>query len=534
MRRKITFLVAVLTLSLLANLNAQAQSQERIRMFESDINLNASALAVIHETIRYDFGGNQRRGIYRDIPLQYVIEGDQGYQLTANVLNVKRGGQPEEYKVFKDNPEYLRIRIGNPDVTISGEHVYEIYYEIQPVVIRTDDGQDIVRLDIPGSGWSVPTEQASATLNTPFTTTSSTCYVGSPGSTEQCRVTKNGNLRFTSDGMLSAGHTLTLEAAYAGGTFKQTAQLTTLQTGPQQSFWQGFLFGLGGILVFLFAVVRPIISYILYRLRRRKELVIARYEPPKNMSPAELGLLLDNSSSSAELTAALLDMAVNGYLKIVQTKEKKWWRRAEYDFIKKKPADGAMPKHQKDLYLAIFRQGKRVSAKELAESTRFQKANRKFHKRLRDNLMGMGFYKPVNILRLNLNSRMSESGYTKWAHVEGFREFLQMTQAERLLFHNAPEKKPQEFSQYLPHAVALGVEKQWAEQFRNLELDTSDWYQSAHGQSVFHGHELGGFASSLGKGIGSIAASANRSSGTSGAGGGFSGGGFSGGGGSSW
>jgi hypothetical protein len=52
--------------------------------------------------------------------------------------------------------------------------------------------------------------------------------------------------------------------------------------------------------------------------------------------------------------------------------------------------------------------------------------------------------------------------------IEGFREFLQMTEEDRMKRLDMPDKTPELFSAYLPYALALDLEQKWSEQFSNL------------------------------------------------------------------
>ena len=52
--------------------------------------------------------------------------------------------------------------------------------------------------------------------------------------------------------------------------------------------------------------------------------------------------------------------------------------------------------------------------------------------------------------------------------IEGFREFLQMTEEDRMKRLDMPDRTPELFSTYLPYALALDLEQKWSEQFSNL------------------------------------------------------------------
>ena len=125
--------------------------------------------------------------------------------------------------------------------------------------------------------------------------------------------------------------------------------------------------------------------------------------------------------------------------------------------------------------------------------------------------------------------------------VEGFRRYLSVAEEERLNLENPPEKTPELFERFLPYALALGCEQQWAEKFDDVlqaagvapgDSSYSPSYYSDAGSSG----SLSGAMSDLGGSFtGSLSSSASApSSGGGGGGGGGSGGGGGGGGGGGW
>ena len=126
--------------------------------------------------------------------------------------------------------------------------------------------------------------------------------------------------------------------------------------------------------------------------------------------------------------------------------------------------------------------------------------------------------------------KMTEKGARTREQILGFKEYLSVAEKDRIDFVNAPEKNPTIFEKLLPYAVALGVEKNWAEVFQNVytEKTKNTWYQgSAPLNAVDLTHELKVFESSANTAIAS-------SSGVGGLSGGSSGGGAGGGGGGTW
>ncbi|MDA8239025.1 MAG: DUF2207 domain-containing protein [Nitrospiraceae bacterium] len=133
----------------------------------------------------------------------------------------------------------------------------------------------------------------------------------------------------------------------------------------------------------------------------------------------------------------------------------------------------------------------------------------------------------------------TKAGRTLLDAVEGFKRFLAAAEEDRMNMLNPPERTPELFERYLPYALALGLEQQWAEQFSDVLSSSGKagtyspaWFSG----SSFAGMTSGDFASSLGSSFsGAISSSsAAPGSGSGGGGGGSSGGGGGGGGGGGW
>lgn len=124
--------------------------------------------------------------------------------------------------------------------------------------------------------------------------------------------------------------------------------------------------------------------------------------------------------------------------------------------------------------------------------------------------------------------------------IMGFRMFLAAAEKDRLNFAHPPQKTPELFEKFLPYAVALGVENEWADQF----TDVFAQFQRDHGHAYAPSWYAGGLSTrgfstgdiaSFSSGISDAASSAAYPGGSSGSGGGgSSGGGGGGGGGGGW
>ena len=125
--------------------------------------------------------------------------------------------------------------------------------------------------------------------------------------------------------------------------------------------------------------------------------------------------------------------------------------------------------------------------------------------------------------------------------IAGFKQYLSITEADRLDRMQAPKDSLQLFERYLPYAIALGVENRWADRYTGLlaaaaaapgASQTFGWYSG----SSSPWDDTGGFVNSVGSSLASTVSSASTAPGSSSGsgGGGSSGGGGGGGGGGGW
>jgi uncharacterized membrane protein len=112
--------------------------------------------------------------------------------------------------------------------------------------------------------------------------------------------------------------------------------------------------------------------------------------------------------------------------------------------------------------------------------------------------------------------------------VLGFQEFLSRVEADRI---ERTVKTPEMFEKYLPFAMALGVEDNWAKAFEGIYTQPPQWYTGPAGVHTFRPSTFTSNLGAMSSQAASVMASAPRSSGGSGFSGGSSGGGFGGGGG---
>ncbi len=315
-------LVGAVSVGLVGLLGALLGSPgERIPRMWVGAEIRADGTARITEVIDYAFNGEQRHGIYRDVP--GTEPGDVGE------VAVTADGEPVPHRV-EDGLD-ARIVIGDPDATVSGTHRYRIEYTLP----RLGDDEWLA-WDAVGTGWDVPVGHVDAHLTAPFTLRGTSCVSGPSGSRGDCGTRRQpapGHLVVTEDG-LGPHEGLTLYAevgeADAGGAPAPPeapgGRAAAVEAGD--SAWSGWLWAT------VIALAATALAAELVRLagrergggvdgrirrtdvRRLRASVTPLGEPPAGIAPAQAGILLADRVRREHLAAWLLTAAADGHLTI--------------------------------------------------------------------------------------------------------------------------------------------------------------------------------------------------------------------------
>ncbi|HEX9964742.1 MAG TPA: DUF2207 domain-containing protein [Allosphingosinicella sp.] len=147
---------------------------------------------------------------------------------------------------------------------------------------------------------------------------------------------------------------------------------------------------------------------------------------------------------------------------------------------------------------------------------------------------------PVVLTAFSWMAAPTREGRAVLDRIEGFRHYLSIAEEERLETMHPPEKTPELFERYLPYAIALKVENDWASRFTSV-LAAASASGQAQPMGWYSGHsdpwnDPGDFVDSVGSSLAGTISSASTAPGSSSGsgGGGSSGGGGGGGGGGGW
>lgn len=554
---------------------------ESISNFSVDIKINKDASVFVTESIAYDFGSLQRHGIYRFIPYRYKARGGT-YKLNFSQISVtdEFGNPYKFFSNYKDGNLYLKI--GQEDKLVTGQHIYIIKYKVERAVNYFSD-HDEFYWNVTGNGWPVPIEKAVARVYLPRPLSvgdlSAACFIGVYGSDKECQEKKvlSQSAEFFS-GNLSANEGLTIVLGWPKGIVYEP------------TWWENLFFKVKDNLILFLPLFVLVIMFGLWWKKGRdpkgRGVIIPRYSPPDNLTPVEVGTIVDERVNRRDTVSIIIDLAVRGYLKITRVEEKNLWRKkVDYELEQVRPADKSLKffemifldglfRHQPtvakyigfpddkkillsdlkgDFYSTINEVEKSVYA-EVAKSGYFSKNPNEvrfvyfgiaiafvvlgfFAARIWGQLYFLSFLLSGLIIGFFglFMPRKTSKGVRAYEHILGLKEYLQVAEKDRLKFHNSPQKNPKLFEKLLPYAMVLKVEKEWAEQFKDIYKQPPSWYNDPSisvFNIVFFMNSLHSFSTSAASVLNFQKSSA--SAGGSGFSGGFSGGGFGGGGGGSW
>jgi uncharacterized protein (TIGR04222 family) len=566
MRRRYALLLPLLLAAVAAPAAARSLV---IQNFKADVIVHRDASLDVTETLQPRFTGHWN-GIYRTIPVEYRHPLGFNYTLFLDVTSVTdEHGNALKYQVSRQR-HYKKIKIWVPGAQDAVRTVI-LRYHVENG-LRFFDEHDELYWNITGDEWEVPIENASADILLPEGATGvrTLAFTGTRGSQEQdADVEVSGNLiRMTMRRGLRFHEGLTAVVGWDKGLVREPGGLRKAWLFLRSN-WPFFF------PIFVFGVM----FWLWYTRGRdpRRRPIAAAYVPPEELTPAELGTLIDNSPDMRDITATIVDLAVRGYVLIEEKEEKKLlglFTGKEYSFHLRKPRQewSELKPHERELLDSLFKGRDTVELSDL--QNKFYKDLPGVRDRIFEQLLARRYYlrRPDKVRRTYVVAGVLLGFFSVWGggmiagvlgqqvfpfiasgvasgiiilvfglvmpartvrgtraleSVMGFEEFLDRVEADRF---ERVVRTPEMFEKYLPYAMALGVEKNWVRAFEDIYHQPPNWYRGYSGGTF----QPRGFVNSLGRmssAASTAMASSPRSSGGSGFGGGGGGGGFGGGGG---
>lgn len=546
----------------------------RVAEFNSTIHVDDDGSAQVGEQITYVFTG-QYQGIYRDIPTDYPGPAGSNYSLFIKVDAVTdENGNALKFGK-KNSGGYLHLKVYVPGAS-NATRTVNIQYSISNATKFFED-HDEFYWNVTGNDSPIPIESASATIYFPADTNGELrvqAFEGVYGSSDKASASVEGSTaHIETIGPLPMHGGLTADVYIPKGLLHQPSAAA-----------QAFRFVRSNPALTL-PVWAFVVMFTLWWFKGRDPdpgiSVAPMYGPPEKMGPAEVGTLIDGSTDPRDITSVLVDMAVRGYVKIVEIQHHGFLSTSkdyEFHLLKDRGQWSDLTDYERAMLDQVFEGGQVTLLSNLRNHfyTALPMIKSEIMTALKSKGMytldpdsahgyvGLGFLlvalpyaaaqatgfadflssTPAAVLAGIISvaiiiiigkqlTACSLKGARTQVQIRGFQEFMNRVDADRL-----KRMPPDTFEKFLPYAMALGVEHRWAKAFEGIIQNPPAWYQgygpSPSFSTFYFVNSLGYMTQTASTTFVSAPRASSSSSGWGGSGfssgGGFSGGGFGGGG----
>ncbi|MDX2286327.1 MAG: DUF2207 domain-containing protein [Bacteroidia bacterium] len=536
-----------------------------------------------------------QRGIIRAFPTTYRDSLELLNKTPFSIQSVTRNGLPESWHRERRENGIL-LYLGKAEVLLPwGLHRYEIRYRT-----RWQTGffgaYDQLNWNVTGNGWTFRIDSAAYELRLPPGTELSgfRCFTGPQGSlASDCQALPGDSLhtvRFRTLRPLGVQEGFTASANFPKGAIRPPSAWERRLRLLLDNLWLSLSALLAGILA-----LTDFTLWLIVGRDPRKGTIIPRFEPPPDLSPAALGYVYVQRWHDRLATAALIDAAVHGRIRLDVTRTGGLIRQTSYRIAK----GPGRSRHPIPVYRHFFTEAFRLADTVLARGSYSPQAEA-FRNAVREETeqqyrvdTAKSSNQRYGLFRLNRQavhagtallagaavcafvyfSENESERILPWAlgwlgtallihlafsrvmkaytprgrevadEIEGFRMYLSTAEQHRFDAMNPPERTIELYERYLPFAIALGVEHAWGKQFEAVFRQAaagaaaggSSWHNLDY--RSFSSDASRSFSSSIGSSFTGAISSSSTPPGSSDSGGsssGGSGGGGGGGGGSGW
>ena len=383
-----SFTAAALLVLLAAPATAQS-GQEVIHDYGVHIQILSDGDLKIRETIDYDFGTTSHHGIFRTIPTRFPYDevNDRIYPIDDVTA---QSDAPDDVDVSEEG-SFTKIRIGDPDVEISGRHTYTLTYRVEGALNAFPDHDELYWNAI-GDEWQAPIERARVTVAAPASIQRVTCFQGFQGSTEPCaRSTSDGSeATFRPSRALSPFEGLSVVVAIPKGAVPAPEPILEERWSAERAFSVNpgtvaaslaVLALLGGALFRLWSregrdrrFLGSQIDQVMGTTSGEEQAVPlgegdfeapVEFAPPEGVRPGQIGTLVDERANVIDVTATIVDLAGRGFLLIQEIPRHGLFSKDDWTLVRLEKAETELLVYEKKLLDGLFRDGNEVKVSEL-------------------------------------------------------------------------------------------------------------------------------------------------------------------------
>ncbi len=503
-----------------AHHQAAKVATSKIVNFNADISLSKQGVLDVNETIDMDFANQPRHGIYRFIPIRFH-RGLGTYTTIIRVLGVTdASGTPYHYQK-SDVGSDITIKIGEPNRLVSGRQIYKLHYQVAKAINFFNNEPELY-WNVTGDQSQYAIESATATIHLPMSSLSgirTEAFVGPPGSTKTIPVSQaNDVVTVKTLSSLGPGEGLTVAIRMPVGAVtlpKVSQELVWFY----QDWWEAFILPLAT------SVMLWIYWLFFGKDKGGSKAVGVEWQPPKDLTPAEVGTLIDEKCDMSDITSTLVDLAARGYMKIQQIPYNGilMMSKNDYRFTELTAPSDAIPLklHESLMLTAVFGYISRESSlssctgkfyshiPEIRSAVYNSLLTKKYFARdpntdrstfvtfgalivvaglfavvlggneMRASAVGFLLSGIVVAMTSNTMPARTAAGVQALNQCLAFQRFV--SKAEKKRIEVLAKEDPTVFGRLLPYAMVLGCADQWSKAFKDLETPPPDWYSNSDG-----------------------------------------------------
>jgi uncharacterized protein (TIGR04222 family) len=390
-RRAVATMLVLAPLLLLPARSAGAQGfmSESTPRYDVEVVIEPSGSILVTETIEQDFGSAPRHGIYRVIPDRLAYDDTYDRVYPIDVISVQTSpGTPDDLETSHEGNDF-KIRIGDPDITVTGRHTYTIVYRVEGAMNGFPDHDELYWNAI-GTGWEQPIANATVRVEGPAAITRVACYAGPEYSQLACQKAqvKDGAGVFSGRD-LPAYNGFSVVVALPPGTVASTEPILEERWSLDRAFSRtpGTVGGSAGLLALIVGGFAALVWQQGRDRRYRGSQVeqvmgstsgevepipllersanVVEFAPPEDLRPGQVGTLIDERANTLDVTATIVDLATRRYLVIQEIPKEGWFGKPDWTLVRQPAPGDELLSYERKLLESLFETGDQVKLSEL-------------------------------------------------------------------------------------------------------------------------------------------------------------------------
>ena len=305
-------MVIIICLSIISIKDVGASEAFDINFHNVDIVVNEDGTLLVTETMSVHFT-KKRHGIYVNLTDEYnMVWAINGKNVTKKyrfpITNVKVLSS-HKYTVYYEKGD-VQIKIGHPDYYANAYETYKWQYVIHTSDLELD-GQDMLFMNIITTGWNTDTNSCEFTIHFPKSFDNKNIFVHSPegmmndiGNKGLLTVERIDNTIIGKyDGKIAYNEGITIQVLLGEDYFEF----------PNPNKY-------GFIAAIFTMVVAAIYAALFYFFGKDDPIMhLVEYHAPKDVSSAEVGVIIDEEVNDSDIISLILDWGRRGIITIEET-----------------------------------------------------------------------------------------------------------------------------------------------------------------------------------------------------------------------